>query len=46
MDEDGLKKIERLTRIWILIQNNPFRFTTKALAERFDVNVQDHLPGP
>lgn len=40
MDEDGLKKIERLTRIWILIQNNPFRFTTKALAERFGVNVK------
>ena len=40
MDEDGLRKLERVNRIWILLQNNPFHFTTKALAERFGVNVK------
>ena len=40
MYEDGLRKIERLTRIWFLIQTEPFHFTAKALAERFDVTVK------
>ena len=40
MDEDGLRKIERLTKIWFLIQNDPFHFTAKALADRFGVNVK------
>ena len=38
--DDRLRKTERLIRIWILLQNNPFRFSTKSLAERFGVNVK------
>jgi predicted DNA-binding transcriptional regulator YafY len=37
---DRLKKTERLIRIWILLLRNPLRFTTKDLAEMFEVNVR------
>lgn len=35
-----LNKTERLIKIWILLLNSPFRFTTKNLAEKFGVNVK------
>ena len=34
------KKTERMLRIWLLLLRNPLRFTTKDLAEKFDVNVR------
>lgn len=38
--DDRLNKTERLIKIWLLLLNSPFRFTTKNLAERFGVNVR------
>ncbi len=37
---DRLKKTERMIRIWLLLLRNPLRFTTKDLAEKFEVNVK------
>jgi predicted DNA-binding transcriptional regulator YafY len=37
---DRLKKTDRLMKIWLLIQNNPHRYSTKDLADRYDVNVK------
>jgi predicted DNA-binding transcriptional regulator YafY len=37
---DRLKKTERMLRIWLLLVRNPFQFTTKDLAQKFDVNVR------
>jgi len=37
---ERLKKTERLLRIWLLLLRNPFRFTTRDLADKFGVNVR------
>ncbi len=37
---DRLKKTERMLRIWLLLLRNPLHFTTKDLAEKFEVNVR------
>jgi predicted DNA-binding transcriptional regulator YafY len=37
---ERLKKTERMLRIWLLLLRNPLRFTTKDLAEKFEVNVR------
>ena len=37
---DRLKKTERMLRIWLLLLRNPLHFTTKDLAQKFDVNVR------
>ncbi len=37
---ERLKKTERMLRIWLLLLRNPLRFTTRDLAEKFDVNVR------
>jgi predicted DNA-binding transcriptional regulator YafY len=37
---ERLKKTERMLRIWFLLLRNPLRFTTKDLAEKFEVNVR------
>jgi predicted DNA-binding transcriptional regulator YafY len=37
---ERLKKTERMLRIWLLLLRNPLRFTTKDLAQKFDVNVR------
>lgn len=37
---DRLKKTERMLRIWLLLLRNPLRFTTRDLAQKFDVNVR------
>jgi len=37
---ERLKKTERMLRVWLLLLRNPLRFTTKDLAERFEVNVR------
>jgi hypothetical protein len=38
--EDRLRKTERVWKIWLLLNNNPFYFTTKALAELCEMNVK------
>jgi len=37
---ERLKKTERMLRIWLLLLRNPFHFTTRDLADKFDVNVR------
>jgi len=37
---DRAKKTERMLRIWLLLLRNPLRYSTKDLAEKFDVNVR------
>lgn len=37
---ERLKKTERMLRIWLLLLRNPLRYTTKDLAEKFEVNVR------
>lgn len=37
---DRLKKTDRLLKIWLLIQKNPLRYSTRELAEMFGVNVK------
>jgi len=37
---ERLKKTERMLRIWLLLLRNPLRFTTRDLAEMFEVNVR------
>ncbi len=37
---ERLKKTERMLRIWLLLLRNPLRYTTRDLAEKFDVNVR------
>lgn len=37
---ERLKKTERMLRIWLLLLRNPLHFTTKDLAEKFEVNVR------
>jgi len=37
---ERLKKTERMLRIWLLLLRNPFRFTTRDLADKFGVNVR------
>jgi len=39
-DMDRLKKTERILRIWFLIQRSPLRYTTKDLAEKFEVTLK------
>lgn len=38
--DDRLRKTERLIKMWLLLLGNPFRFTTRDLAGRFQVNVK------
>jgi len=37
---ERLRKTERMLRIWLLLLRNPFRFTTRNLADKFGVNVR------
>lgn len=37
---DRLRKTERLIRIWVLLLNRPFSYTTRDFAEEFEVNVK------
>ena len=37
---ERLKKTERMLRIWLLVLRNPLHFTTKDLAQKFEVNVR------
>ena len=37
---ERLKKTERMLRIWLLLLRNPLHFTTRDLAEKFEVNVR------
>ena len=37
---DRLKKTDRMMKIWLLIQNNPHRYSTKDLADLYGVNVK------
>ncbi len=40
MDEEGLRKIARLTSLWVLLHNESFQHTTKGLAGKFNVNIR------
>ncbi len=40
MNEKGLRKIERLLEVWLLIQNEPLKLTAKDLARRCGANVR------
>ena len=37
---DRLRKTERLIRMWVLLLNRPFSYTTRDFAEEFEVNVK------
>lgn len=37
---DRIKKTDRMLRVWLLLLRNPFQFTTKDLARRFNVNIR------
>ncbi|HSW58636.1 MAG TPA: transcriptional regulator, partial [Dehalococcoidales bacterium] len=37
---ERLKKADRMLKIWFLLRENPLRYTTRDLAEKFEVNVR------